>query len=54
MPVALEVKSGATQKTSGINAFRKHFGQCKSIIIGTGGLPWQEFLKMNPGELFVQ
>lgn len=47
-----EVKSGNTYKMSGINAFQKEFKPNKVYLIGTTGIPWQEFLKLNPNELF--
>ncbi|MDD5569847.1 MAG: ATP-binding protein [Bacteroidales bacterium] len=50
--IGLEVKSGATQKLSGMNAFKKQFKPNKTFLIGTTGLSWREFLKMNPAELF--
>jgi predicted AAA+ superfamily ATPase len=50
--IGLEVKSGATQKLSGMIAFKKQFKPEKTFLIGTTGLSWQEFLKMNPAELF--
>ena len=50
--VALEIKSGATQKASGMTAFQKHFRPEKVLLIGNTGLPWQTFLQMNPMELF--
>jgi len=50
--VGLEVKSGATLKLKGMNAFRKQFEPDRTYLIGTTGLKWQEFLKMNPVELF--
>jgi hypothetical protein len=50
--IGIEFKSGATQKLSGMNAFKKQFQPDKTFLIGTTGLSWQEFLKMNPVELF--
>lgn len=50
--IGLEVKSGATQKLSGMIAFKNQFKPDKTFLIGTTGLSWQEFLKMNPAELF--
>ncbi|HMT29727.1 MAG TPA: AAA family ATPase [Bacteroidia bacterium] len=49
--VALEVKTGNDVK-SGMNEFQKLFNPHKVYLIGTGGIPWQEFLKIHPGELF--
>ena len=50
--IAIEVKSGALKNVSGMEVFRKKFNPHKMLLVGTGGLPWQEFLKINPIELF--
>jgi hypothetical protein len=49
--MGIEVKSGATQRLSGINAFIKMHHPDKMLLVGTEGLTWQEFLKMNPVDL---
>jgi len=50
--VGLEVKSGIKKPVSGLQAFQKQFQTDKVLLIGTGGLPWEEFLGMSPGQLF--
>lgn len=50
--IGLEVKSGARQSSSGISAFKKAFNSDKIILIGTSEIPWQDFLKLNPAQLF--
>jgi len=50
--IGLEIKSGYLQKTVGMEAFRKKYNPDKVLLIGDTGLPWQEFLKFNPVELF--
>lgn len=50
--IGLEVKSGSTQSSSGISAFKKAFNPDKILLVGKTGLPWQDFLKLNPVELF--
>ena len=50
--VALEVKSSVGGSTSGMAAFQKQFKPFKMLMIGKSGIPWQEFLKINPGSLF--
>lgn len=50
--IGLEIKSGATQSSSGIVAFKKAFNPDKVLLIGKSGIPWQDFLKFNPAELF--
>ncbi len=50
--IALEVKSGTPGKTHGMDAFSRKFKPEKSILVGEGGIPWQEFLRLNPVNLF--
>lgn len=50
--IGLEIKSGATQKLSGMNAFKKKKKPDKIYLIGQHGIPWQEFLTINPVTLF--
>jgi predicted AAA+ superfamily ATPase len=50
--IGLEVKSGTTQSSSGISAFKKAFNPHKVLLVGNSGLSWQEFLTLNPVELF--
>lgn len=50
--IGLEVKTSVAQKTKGMYAFKKYFNPHKTILIGPSGLSWQDFLRMNPVELF--
>jgi hypothetical protein len=50
--IAFEVKSGKSGKLSGLNAFDKKFKPEKSLLIGSDGIPWQEFLQMDVVDLF--
>lgn len=50
--VALEVKSGRRGMNSGISAFTKLFHPKRSLVIGTGGLPLEDFLCIDPVKLF--
>lgn len=50
--IGLEIKSGTTQSSSGISAFKKAFNPNKVLLVGKSGIPWQDFLKLNPAELF--
>ena len=50
--IGLEVKSGATQSSLGMSAFQKAFNPDRILLIGNAGLPWQEFLQLNPATLF--
>jgi len=50
--IGIEVKSGAAKQTAGMQAFEKKFHPQKVLLVGDEGLPWQEFLKIDPAELF--
>ena len=50
--IGLEVKSGIHQAGMGMNAFNDQIKPDKIMLIGNSGLPWQEFLKINPVALF--
>lgn len=50
--IGLEIKSGAKQKASGMAAFQKEMKPDKVFLIGSGAMPWEEFLRIRPAELF--
>ncbi len=50
--IGLEVKSGATQKAAGMEAFKKLHEPDKVMLVGNSGVPWQEFLKVPLRQLF--
>jgi len=51
--IGIEVKSAATTRYhSGIAAFQKSFQPEKILLVGDNGLRWQEFLSVNPSDLF--
>lgn len=50
--VAIEVKSGVVKPASGMVPFQKKFSPDKMLLVGNDGLPWQEFLKLDPVSLF--
>jgi hypothetical protein len=50
--IGLEIKSGISQKVGGMAAFAKQFNPTIVLLIGDSGLPWQEFLLLNPNDLF--
>ncbi len=50
--IALEVKSGFYHKTSGIKKFSEQYHPGKVLVTGQTGLPWEEFITMDPVELF--
>lgn len=49
--LGLEIKSGSKQRRSGMQAFTKKHQPHKVLLIGNSGLPWQEFLQINPETL---
>ncbi len=50
--VGIEVKSGLSGKVKGMVAFQKQHLPYKVIMVGSQGIPWQEFLCVNPIDLF--
>ncbi|MFT3739566.1 MAG: ATP-binding protein [Breznakibacter sp.] len=50
--IGLEVKSGMRAENAGIGVFTEKFHPEKTLLVGTGGIPYDEFLKINPKELF--
>lgn len=50
--IGLEVKSGMKPENAGMQVFADKYHPEKVLLIGTGGIPFEEFLKINPKELF--
>lgn len=50
--IGIEVKSGRRSNNQGMAVFAEKFKPEKVIVVGTGGIPLEEFLAMNPIELF--
>ncbi len=50
--IGIEVKSGSGGAKKGIEMFNKMFSPNKLLLVGNEGIPWQEFLKINPLNLF--
>lgn len=50
--IALEIKSGTSSKAAGMEKFKQIFSPYKLLLVGEKGLPWQDFLKIDPEELF--
>lgn len=50
--IGLEVKSNLARGTKGMSVFQDRFHVDKVMLIGQEGLPIEDFLKMNPIELF--
>jgi uncharacterized protein len=51
--IGLEVKSGASARLGGMETFAKTFNPKKTFLIGSDGMPWEEFLLINPSQFFV-
>jgi hypothetical protein len=50
--IAIEVKSNKASTTKGMQQFQKQYESQKMILIGSDGMKWQDFLKLNPVDLF--
>jgi len=50
--IALEVKTGRRAENNGMRIFAETFKPKKVLLIGTGGIGIETFLRMNPGDLF--
>jgi predicted AAA+ superfamily ATPase len=50
--IAIEVKSNDSENKKGLELFKKKYNPHKVYLISKRGLPWQEFLRINPVELF--
>lgn len=50
--VAIEVKSGRRTTNAGLAKFSKLFSPHRAIVVGSGGLSFEEFLTMDLGMLF--
>ncbi len=50
--IGLEVKSGMKANNAGMGLFAERFHPEKVLLVGTGGIPYNEFLKINPKEMF--
>lgn len=50
--IAIEVKSGKEKDLKGMAAFREQFHPDKMLLVGSTGVSWQEFLSLDPDDLF--
>ena len=50
--IGIEVKSGQSRPTKGMATFKAKYTPYKLLLVGTSGLHWKEFLKLNPETLF--
>jgi hypothetical protein len=50
--IAIEVKTGNKKMTGGLQKFVRTHHPDKTLLVGASGVPVEEFLCFNPGELF--
>ncbi|MEB2784890.1 ATP-binding protein [Algoriphagus persicinus] len=50
--IALEVKTSRVGGLAGLNTFTKTYHPEKSLVIGSDGIPWEEFLQMDVLDLY--
>jgi predicted AAA+ superfamily ATPase len=50
--LAVEVKSGRAGKLYGLEHFRHKYPEAKSLIVGTGGIPLEQFFMSDAGVWF--
>jgi len=50
--VAIEVKSGRRSQNAGLPLFREKFRPASAFVVGTGGIPIEDFLLIQPEKLF--
>jgi len=50
--IGIEVKSGRRGENKGMSIFAQKFKPQKVLLVGTGGIPIEDFLRLNPSDLF--
>lgn len=50
---AIEVKSGRPGKRQGLAAFRKRHPEATPLVVGSGGLPLEDFFSTDPDRLLA-
>lgn len=50
--IAIEVKSGRRTTNKGLGIFREHFNPRYAIVVGSGGIPVEEFLQIDLEKLW--
>jgi len=50
--IGIEVNSGYGSATSSLAAFQKKMSPDRVYLVGESGIPWEDFLRLDPGELF--
>jgi hypothetical protein len=51
--IGIEVKSSYGMAKKGMDAFQKTFSPEKILLVGKEGLPIENFLRINPADLFA-
>lgn len=50
--LALEVKSNTDNTNQGLVEFRNQYKNVQTFVVGEGGIPAEDFLRINPADLF--
>ncbi len=50
--IAIEAKSNYSKNQKGMDVFQRKFNPLKIYLVANNGIPWKEFLKIDPLELF--
>jgi predicted AAA+ superfamily ATPase len=50
--VALEIKSGRIKSSHGMHSFNTRYPITRTMIVGPGGIPAEDFLRINPEDFF--
>jgi predicted AAA+ superfamily ATPase len=50
---AVEVKSGRPGRLSGLAAFRARYPHAHALVIGSDGIPLQDFFSRPPSDFFI-
>ena len=51
MCIAIDENSGRRAANNGIRVFKEKFAPVQTFIVGTGGIPLEEFLSIDPADL---
>ena len=50
--IGIEIKTGSEKFIKGMSAFKRQFKPDRVYLIGKDGIPWKEFMRGNPAQLF--
>ena len=48
--LGIEVKSGSSTNMGGLNAFKRKFPKAKTMIVGSNGIPLNDFFSLTADE----